>query len=52
MEYVRDGLPGGAHRGEIGQMDRLNDGTTAPEHLEDILPLALHPASLVFQHPF
>jgi len=37
MEHVLDRLPGGAHRGEIGPVDGLNDGTTAPEHLEDIL---------------
>jgi len=40
MEHVLDGLPGGAHRGETGPVDGLNDGTTAPEHLEDILPVA------------
>ena len=45
-------VPAGAHRGETGPVDGLNDGTTAPEHLEDILPLAPHPASLVFQRPF
>ena len=52
MEHVLDGLPAGAHRGKTGPVDGLNDGTTASEHLEDILPLALHPASLVFQRPF
>ena len=40
MEHVFDGLPGGAHRGETGPVDGLNDGTTAPGHLEDILPVA------------
>ena len=40
MEHVLDGLPGGAHRGETGPVDGLNDGTTAPEHLDDILPVA------------
>jgi len=52
MEHVLGGLPGGAHRGETGPMDGLNNGITAPEHLNDILPVARHPASLVFQHPF
>jgi len=52
MEHVLDGLPGGAHRGETDPVDGLNDGTTAPEHLDDILPVALHPASPVFQQPF
>jgi len=52
MEHVLDELPAGAHRGETGPVDGLNDGITASEHLEDILPLALHPASLVFQRPF
>ena len=52
MEHVLGGLPGGAHRGETGPVDGLNDGITAPEHLGDILPVARHPASLIFQHPF
>jgi len=52
MEHVLSGLPGGAHRGKTGLVDGLNDGITAPEHLDEILPVARHPASLVFQHPF
>jgi hypothetical protein len=35
MEHVLDGLPGGAHRGETGPVDGLNDGITAPEHLDE-----------------
>jgi len=52
IKHVLGGLPGGAHRGETGLVDGLNDGITAPEHLDEILPVARHPASLVFQHPF
>jgi len=52
MEHVPGGLPGGAHRGETGPVDGLNDGITATEHLDEILPVARHPASLVFQHRF
>jgi len=52
MEHVLGGLPGGAHRGGTSPVDDLNDGITAPEHLDYILPVARHPASLVFQHPF
>jgi len=52
MEHVLGGLPGGSHCGGTSPVDGLNDGITAPEHLNDILPVARHPASLVFQHPF